>query len=174
MKFDFPRLLLALVAAWLLLCAGPSRADTRIAILEFELNDLTPMPRTPTELERTASIAPMLRDALSQKSGYELTVIDGDAQAEADASFGYLFDRAELAAELGEQFGTDWIAVGRLHKPSFLFAYLKVHLVNVETGQVAGDYAVEIKGAGDKVVRRGVMSLAEQIDRTIERASDIR
>lgn len=174
MEPGFSRLLSAIAAALLMLCTCTSFADTRIAILEFELNDLTPMPRTPAELERTASIAPMLREALSRKSRYELTVIDADAQAEADASFGYLFDRPELAAELGEQFGAEWIAVGRLHKPSFLFAYLKVHLVNVETGRVAGDYAVEIKGAGEKVVRRGAMSLAEQIDETIQRASEIR
>ncbi|MEX2496650.1 MAG: DUF2380 domain-containing protein [Woeseia sp.] len=174
MQSGFPRLLAAIVAVFLALCAFPSFADTRIAVLEFELNDLTPMPRTPAELERTASIAPTLRDALSQKSGYELTVIDAEAQADADASFGYLFDRPELAAELGKQFGTDWVAVGRLHKPSFLFAYLKVHLVNVETGRVAGDYVVEIKGAGEKVVRRGAKSLAEQIDETIRGASETR
>ena len=174
MKPGSSRLLSAIAAALLMLCTCPSLADTRIAILEFELNDLTPMPRTPAELERTASIAPMLREALSQKSRYELPVIDADAQAEADASFGYLFDRPELAAELGEQFGAEWIAVGRLHKPSFLFAYLKVHLVNVETGRIAGDYVVEIKGAGEKVVRRGAMRLAEQIDETIQGASEIR
>jgi hypothetical protein len=33
-------------------------AETRIAILDFELKDLTLVPRTPAEINRTASIKP--------------------------------------------------------------------------------------------------------------------
>lgn len=150
----------------------PVYAETGIAVLDFELKDLTPMPRTPAELERTASVAPLLRDALAEKEGYEMVIIDPEAQAEADAASGYLFDHPELAAELGRQFGADWIAVGRLHKPSFLFAYLKVLLVNVETQRVAGDYVVEVKGAGQKVIERGAATLAEQIDETLKGAAE--
>ncbi len=143
-------------------------ADTRIAVLDFELNDLTPMPRTPDELERTASVAPLLREALTGKGGYALISIDPGDQAEADAAVGYLFEHPEVAAELGRQSGADWIAVGRVHKPSFLFAYLKVQLVNVDTGRVAEDYVVEVKGSVEKVTRRGAASLAEQIHQTIQ------
>lgn len=150
----------------------PVYAETGIAVLDFELNDLTPMPRTPAELERTASVAPLLREALAENGIYEMVIIDPEAQAEADAAFGYLFDHPELAAELGRQFGADWIAIGRLHKPSFLFAYLKVLLVNVKTQRIAGDYVVEVKGAGKKVIERGAASLAEQIDQTVNRAAE--
>ncbi len=96
----------------LALFSFPALADKRIAVLEFELNDLTMIPRTPEELERTASVAPLLREALTEKGGYELAVIDPDAQSEADASVGYLFEHPELGAELGGQVEADWIAVG--------------------------------------------------------------
>jgi hypothetical protein len=165
---SLPGVLLSLLA----LFSIPVFAETRIAVLEFELNDLTAMPGTPAELKRTASVAPLLGAALIEKGSYGLTSIDPEAQTEADASFGYLFDHPELAAELGRQFETDWIAVGRVHKPSFLFAYLKVRLVNVKTQRIAGDYVVEIKGAGKKVVERGVASLANQIDQTINGAPE--
>jgi Protein of unknown function (DUF2380). len=152
----------------LLLFSFPVFADMRIAVLDFELNDLTLLPRTPEELERTASVAPLLREALAKKGGYEVIAIDSDTQREADASFGYLFDHPEVAAELGRQFEVDWIAVGRVHKPSFLFAYLKVHLVNVKTQQLVGDHVVEVKGYLEKLTERGAASLAEQIDQAIE------
>jgi len=107
--------------------------------LDFELNDLTLLPRTPEELARTAGVAPLLREALVKKGGYESVAIGTAAQAQTNVSFGYLFDQTEVAAQLGERFGVDWIAVGRVHKPSFLFAYLKVRLVNASTRRVVGD-----------------------------------
>ncbi len=152
----------------LLLFSFPVFADTRIAVLDFDLNDLTLLPRTPEELERTASVAPLLRAALAKKGGYELVTIDPEMQAKADVSFGYLFEHLDVAADLGRRFEVDWIAVGRVHKPSFLFVYLKVHLVNVKTQRLAGDYVVEVKGYLKKLTERGAASLAEQIDQTIE------
>jgi len=152
----------------LVLFSFPAFAGTRIAVLDFELNDLTLMPRTPEELERTASVAALLREALTKKGGYELVAIDSDSQNEADGSFGYLFDHPHVAAELGRRFGVDWVAVGRVHKPSFLFAYLKVHLVNVKTERIVGDYVVEVKGYLKKLTERGTASLANQIDQTIK------
>jgi hypothetical protein len=155
------------------LCSFPAFAQTRIAVLEFELNDLTLLPRTPEELERTASVAPLLREALVNKDSYESVVIDPDTQAKANVAFGYLFDHPEVAAELGARFGAEWVAVGRLHKPSFLFAYLKVRLVNVKTGGLAGDFVVEVKGYLKKLTERGVVRLAEQIVRTINARAEV-
>ena len=39
-------------------------AETRIAILDFELKDLTLAPRIPAEIKRTASIKPLLEGEL--------------------------------------------------------------------------------------------------------------
>jgi uncharacterized protein DUF2380 len=142
-------------------------AETRIAVLDFELNDLTLMPRTPEELERTASIGPLLRAALAKKPGYELVPIQQADRATADVAFGYLFEHPDVTAQLGSRFGADWVAVGRLHKPSFLFAYLKVRVINVKTARIVGDYAVEIKGYLKKLAERGTAQLADQIDNTI-------
>ncbi len=149
------------------LLGSPAFAGTRIAVLDFELNDLTLLPRMPEELARTANVAPLLREALVKEAGYESVAIDPAAQAQANVSFGYLFDHTEVAAQLGERFGVDWIAIGRVHKPSFLFAYLKVRLVNARTLRVAGDFVVEVKGYSKKLMERGAAILADQIDRTI-------
>ncbi len=156
--------------AW---CSFPAFAQTRIAVLEFELHDLTLLPRMPEELERTASVAPLLRAALVKKGGYESVTIAADTQAKANAAFGYLFDHPEVAAELGARFGAEWVAIGRVHKPSFLFAYLKVHLVNVNSQRLSGDFVVEVKGYLKKLTERGVARLAEQIVQTINAKAEM-
>ncbi|MGH8534654.1 MAG: DUF2380 domain-containing protein [Gammaproteobacteria bacterium] len=155
------------------LCGLPAFAQTRIAVLEFELHDLTLLPRTSEELERTASVAPLLRAALVKKGGYEAVTIAPDTQAKANAAFGYLFDHPEVAAELGARFGAEWVAIGRLHKPSFLFAYLKVHLVNVNSQRLSGDFVVEVKGYLKKLTERGVGRLAEQIVQAINAKAEM-
>ncbi len=58
------------VLSLILLCLmqNVALAETRIAILEFELIDLTLAPRTPSEIKRTASIKPLLETELRKLS----------------------------------------------------------------------------------------------------------
>ena len=95
-------------------------AKPRIAVLDFELKDMTLAPRIPAEITRTASIKPMLENEL-KKSGYEIVSIPDGTQQQATAGIGYLFDHPDVAAQLGHKQGADYVLVGRLHKPSFLF-----------------------------------------------------
>jgi hypothetical protein len=140
-------------------------------VLDFELNDLTLQPRTPEELERTASIRPLLENALAPASDIRLVGIDAATADRANAGVGYLFDHPEVAARLGDEHGADWVLVGRLHKPSFLFAYLMARLVDTDTGELAEDYIVEVKGQQDVVTAKGVERLAEKIEKRIGRTS---
>jgi len=63
-----------------LLCLGSVDlcARTKIAILDFELKDLTLAPRLPEEIKRTASIKPLL-----EKAGYGIVSIDHASQGGA-------------------------------------------------------------------------------------------
>jgi len=140
-------------------------------VLDFELNDLTLQPRTPEELERTASIRPLLEKALSHASGISLVGIDAKASDRANAGVGYLFDHPEVAARLGGEHGADWVLVGKLHKPSFLFAYLMARLVETDTGEIAEDYIVEVKGQQDLVTAKGAERLARKIENRFDRTS---
>jgi hypothetical protein len=139
-----------------------------IAVLDFELNDLTLDPNNPAEVTRTASIKPMLEDALARTPGYRVAPVSVELQRSADKGAGYLFDRPDVAGALGREVGADWIAVGRVHKASFLFVYFKLHLVDARTGELTADLVVEVKGPQQALTRRGVESLARQIVATIE------
>jgi len=151
---------------FLLLFALYCNAAPRIAVLDFELKDLTPAPYIPAEIARTASIKPLLEQELA-KEGYPIVQIDHRAIAEAAAGPGYLFDHHDLAAELGRTVDADYVVVGRLHKPSYLFVYLMAHLVDVRQGKLVGDYISEVKGSDKKLTLKGVESLARKITATL-------
>jgi hypothetical protein len=147
--------------------AFPVVGQSKIAVLDFELRDLTLLPGIPEELERTASIKPMLEDELTN-SGFEIVHIPREVQKKATSGFGYLFDHHDLAAELAKQYDADYVIVGRLHKPSFLFIYLMAHLVDVKNERLIADYLSEVKGGEKKLTRKGVESLTVKINETFK------
>jgi hypothetical protein len=160
------------LAAWLLLAVSAhadSARPVRIAVAEFELNDLAGIQPTPAEeIERTASVAPLLRAALARKPGYEIVDIGATEWRQADQGFGYLFEHSDEAAKVAARHDADFLAVGRVHKPSYLFAYLQVRLVDVKRAERLGAFVVEVKGAQRFVTDRGAARLAEQIDQALK------
>ncbi len=144
-------------------------AVTRIAILDFELKDLTLAPGIPAELSRTASIRPLLEHELGS-AGYQLVNIPSAAQQTAQSGgVGYLFDHPDVAGQLGKQFGADYVLVGRLHKPSFLFAYLLGNLVRVNNGKLIGKFITESKGSDQQLTQKAVETMTVKIDQLLDR-----
>lgn len=158
------KLLTCLLTGFVLIFFIPPGASAApVAVLEFELNDLTLNPDIAAETERAASLRPLLVERLTKH--HKIEVVDNPPRAaiEAEKGRGYLFDRPALAAEIGREGGAAWIVSGRLHKPSFLFIYMKAQLINTRTGRVAADFVVEIKGQQKKMTPRGIETLAGQI-----------
>jgi hypothetical protein len=145
------------------------RANTRIAILDFELSDVTLAPGIPAEIKRTAAIKAMLEGEL-EKAGYVIIDIDLVTQHQSNAGFGYLFNHNDVAAELARQAGADYILVGRLHKPSFLFAYLMGHLIKASDGGLIENYVVETKGGETKLTLKAVETLTSKIDYNLDKS----
>lgn len=142
-------------------------AETKIAVLDFELKDMTLAPRIPAEIKRTASIKPLLESEL-KSANYTIIEIDRDSQKQADSGVGYLFDHDDVAAKLAKQFGADYIFVGRLHKPSFLFSYLMGHLIRVSDAKLIGNFVSEAKGPNVKLTKKTVESLTVKIDKVLD------
>lgn len=151
------------IALTLLLISHPGVAKPRIAILNFELNDITSLPNTIQEQKRTASIQPLLEQALLLTDNFEIIEISTHAETTANAGFGYLFSHHDLAAKLGEQFGADWVIVGQHSKPSFLYSYLIADLVEVKSQRLVSRFNIELKGNHAKVTQHGVAALADKI-----------
>ncbi|MGR8930719.1 MAG: DUF2380 domain-containing protein [Gammaproteobacteria bacterium] len=142
-------------------------SSQRIAILDFELYDITSMPYTAQEKQRTASIRPMLEQALAQSGTYQIVDIPAERQAKVNAGFGYLFRFHDLAATLGEQHHADWVLVGRHSKPSFLFSYLMGNLIEVRSHARRANFAIELKGSHPSVLQHGIKALARDIAESI-------
>ena len=144
-----------------------SHAAPRIAVLSFELNDITSLPNTSRERQRTASIRPLLEKALTLTGDYQIVEISREAQASANSGFGYLYRFHDLAAKLGAEAGVDWVIVGQHSKPSFLFSYLMTQLIDVKTGKLSASYEIELKGNHEKVTQHAVSALAKKIQDTV-------
>ena len=159
--------IICVIALTIVVFIPPSFANPKIAVLDFELNDITSLPNTVQEQQRTATIRPLLEQALAQKGNYEIISISANEQALAIPGFGYLFKHHDLAAKLGRQFGADWIVIGQHSKPSFLFSYLMANLVQVKTGNLVARFDIELKGNHAKVTQHGVEALADKIDKSV-------
>jgi len=88
-------------------------------------------------------------------------------QKAANDSFGYLFRFHDIAAQLGRQLGADWIIVSQHSKPSFLFSYLWVYLIDVNKQTAIARYDIELKGSHEKVTEHAIESLARKIQATV-------
>lgn len=164
--------LIGLIFVIYLALSHPLNAAPRIAVLNFELRDITTLPNTPDELIRTASMKPLLEQAIDNLGDYEIIQITINEQNAATAGAGYLFDFDEIAAKLGRQAGADWVVVGRHSKGSFLYSYVMAHLIDVKTESLAGNYSVELKGTHRKVTERGINALAKKLTVRMMRLSD--
>ncbi|MFA5984382.1 MAG: DUF2380 domain-containing protein [Methylococcaceae bacterium] len=158
---------LSIILLLSLLTWSLANAETRIAVLDFELNDLTLAPHIPAEIQRTASLKILLENELL-KAGYQLIPISAASQQQANAGVGYLFAHAELAAKLAQSVKADYIVLGRLHKPSFLFAYIMAKLVRTSDGRIIGNYIVESKGNEHKLTLKGIETLTVKIDHDLD------
>ena len=160
MKIISAQTAILLMVLWV---CNSAYASPSIAILNFELQDMTALPNTPQEQQRTASMRPLLEQAMEKVGDYEIIRIDAHTQAAANAGIGYLFHHEDLAAKLGRQFGADWVVVAQHSKPSFLYSYLLVRLVSVNRPDLSVDIAIELKGNHEQVTRHAVNALAKKI-----------
>ncbi len=164
---------IAIVLSLIMLFCQSGHAAQRIAILDFELNDITSLPNTPAERQRTASMAPLLSEALGRIGDYEIVAVDAGIKQSANGSFGYLFRFHDQAAQLGLQMGADWIIVSQHSKPSFLFSYLMVQLIQVKTQTLSARFDIELKGNHEKVTPPSINTLADKIHESIQKLAEM-
>lgn len=152
----------------LLLFGQTVQARQRIAVFNFELNDITSLPNTVAEQQRTASIRPLLEQALLKTGDdYEIIATNSTTQALTNNGVGYLFAHPDWAAQLGLRLGVDWLIVGQHSKPSFLFSYLKAQLIQVAPQRLAASFDIEMKGNHVSVTEHSTAALALKIHRQI-------
>jgi len=150
-------------------------ADTKIAVPNFELLDLSMKLSDPQkvaeinaqEQQKLRDIELFLRKGLSNKEGFSIVDISAESKNAADKSTGYLFDCAKCSAELGLSHDADYILIGRLHKPTYLFSYLIVRVFDTHENKLVKEFRSEIKGDPKVAIPGAVGNLVNKIDKIL-------
>ncbi len=141
--------------------------DKTISVLDFELTDTTIKINDVQEKIRTQSIQPLLAQALT-KLGYKIIPVDHQLQNKANQGVGYIQSHPDVVAELGRKIGVDYVIVGRLHKPSYLFAYIIARVIDVKQTKLIARHVVEAKGRSMQATQKSIPNLAMKIVQTIQ------
>jgi hypothetical protein len=108
----------------------------KVMVLDFQLNDLTDLPNAPQELARIEYLSTSFQQGLRDK-GVELVAVTEQIKVEMTANNAtYLFDRTEHAAKLAQGSGADYLIIAVALKPTYLFVYPRILLVEVKSGKV--------------------------------------
>lgn len=148
-------------------------SNKTLGVLNFELTDKTIRMNAQTDAQeknRTELIKPLLVKALASLD-YKIKPIDEQLQNKANQAINYIYSHPDVAAKLGQKADVDYIIVGRLYKPSYLFAYIIVRVVDVQQAQVIARHVVEAKGEMIKTTKKSIPSLARKIAQTIREHS---
>lgn len=129
--------------------AGPTNTAqlAKVMLLDFPLNDLTDLPNPPEELARTADFNQFFKQKLLDEGVELVPVTENIAALAASQSATYLFDHPDIAADLAKGSGADYILLGVAMKPTYLFVYPRLLLVDIKTKRKAFTAYVQMEGS---------------------------
>lgn len=108
----------------------------KVMALDFQLNDMTDIPNAPEELERIALLSSAFHEKLAEKDIGLIAPNEAIKAAMASQSATYLYSNVENAAQLAEGSGADYLLIGVALKPTYLFVYPRLLLVDIKTRKV--------------------------------------
>lgn len=139
-------------------------AAPKIMVVDFELRDVSPIPDVTQEVERTALIDSVIRKTLAE-NGYNLVKVCDELKKASEQGVGYLYDRPEVAGKIGGECGADYVLMGQTWKPSFLFVFPQVQVVDTRKNLTRAQLVV---------VSRAVQLEASTLDKNVTEAAAIK
>jgi hypothetical protein len=170
MKNLVARALLVVLAMLPLSAAAEALKDTKIIVLDFQLHDLTDLPNAPAELKRIAFLSSSFKEKLAEK-GLQLVPASEKLQAElTENNAAYLFDHPQLAAQLAKDSGADYLVLGLALKPTYLFVYPRIKVVDLATGEpvLSGYEQLESSAQDENTTANTARRLTDRITKFIE------
>jgi Protein of unknown function (DUF2380) len=119
----------------------------KVMVLDFPLHDLTDLPNPPEELARISYFNVAFKQKLLDDKVEIVPVNDNIKAISAEQSATYLFDHTDIAANLAEGSGADFILIGVAMKPTYLFVYPRLLLVDIKTKRKAFTSYVQMEGS---------------------------
>jgi hypothetical protein len=124
--------------------AAPS---AKVMVIDFPLNDLTDLPNPPEEIARISYFNNSFKQKLSDE-GIEVIPVNDQIKATLGVqSATYLFDHTDIAASMAEGSGADYIIIGVAMKPTYLFVYPRLLLVDIKSKRKVFTAYVQMEGS---------------------------
>jgi len=154
------------------LFAAPVQAEpiAKVMVLDYQLNDLTDLPNAPEELERIAYLSSTYKQRLAD-NGVELVPVNEALQhAVENESPTYLFDNVPNAASMAEGSGADYLLIGVALKPTYLFVYPRILLVDIKTQKVVMARAAQLESSwsDQNTTKRTAEKLADMVSEELK------
>jgi hypothetical protein len=119
----------------------------KVVVLGFSLNDLTDLPNAPEELKRIELLSKTFKEKLGSKGVEVLPMSEKAASEFAKHSPTYFYDHTDTAVELNKDTGADYVVIGVALKPTYLFVYPRLLMVDVKTGKVVMSKAAQLESS---------------------------
>lgn len=161
-----------------LMFAFPAQAEpiAKVMALDYQLNDLTGLPNAPEEVARIALLSSVYKQRLAE-NGVDL--VSGTAalqHAVENESPTYLFDNVQKAAKMAEGSGADYLLIGVALKPTYLFVYPRILLVDIRTADVVMARAAQLESSwsDENTTRRTAEKLADMVSAELKTLTENR
>jgi len=159
----------------LLFLATPVLASSTFAVTDFELLNLTLKLSDPKKVaaidaedqEKIRMMDDLIKKGIASTEGFIVKHVSEEDRSAADTSVGLLFDCAKCSADLGRKYDADYIVIGRLHKPTYLFSYIIVRIFDVKENRLVKEYRTEAKGKPSKSVPGAIGNIVIKIRKDI-------
>jgi hypothetical protein len=142
-----------------------SEPNPKVMVLDFQLNDMTGLPNAPEELKRISFLSSTHKQKLAEH-GLEIVPVNEPLKAAMkNQSATYLFDNVETAAELAKNSGAEYLLISVALKPTYLFVYPRILLVDINTKKVVLAKAAQLESSwsDENTTVRTAEKLAEMV-----------
>ena len=174
MKHVAIALSIILSLALLVINQANAAASSTVMVLDFQLNDLTDLPNAPQKLERIHYLTKVYKEVLVTQ-GVNIVPVANKLMADMqNQSATYLFDQIEYVAEVAAESGVDYVLIGVALKPTYLFVYPRILLVDVKQKKVvlAKAYQLESSWSDQNTTANTARKIAEAVATAIKEFDD--
>lgn len=154
------------------LTATPVLAEpiAKVMVLDYQLNDLTDLPNAPEELERIAYLSTVYKQRLVENGIKLVSVNEALLHDMKHESPTYLFDNVPHSAKMAQGSGADYLLINVALKPTYLFVYPRILLVDIKTQKVVMARAAQLESSwSDKnTTKRTAEKLADMVSEELK------
>lgn len=108
----------------------------KVVVIAFQLDDKTELPNAAEELKRVELLSTTFINHLIRK---EVTTVSPSEKVQDELnkhSPSYLFENVETALDLNRDAQADYLIIGVAFKPTYLFVYPRLLMVDTRTSKV--------------------------------------